>query len=312
MYNEDLKIRFIREYTQNISKAQHVVGIFSAFEPYERNYWHADLCTRSGKDLQPVIDKLTGLRYNSHWAVIPVLKEYVKWCIDNQVPNACNGILEVNVVGLERVRTCMVSGPLHLQRFMDSILDKECEETVHNLYRCYYWMAFSGLYEEDAFCIIDKDVQIDSLTIKYNGYDYPVYREAISAFKNAITLTGFYYKHPKYSEIIWRERAAGHILLRGFRGNIKPLTLRSVFSNINTNALKDKKTEQQLSYSRVWLSGLFYRTYEREHAGYSVSFTDAAIKQMGDKEYKNEKYQLAKIIRQYQRDYQRWKQVFYS
>ena len=312
MYNADLKSRFIKEYVpHNISKSQHIASIFDAFESYEYD-WNADLCTRSGEELQPIFNKLMGLRYTSHSSAFIILRDYCQWCIDNKIPGARNGMLDVHFDSLERVRDCMVSGPLHLKKFMDEILEKECDLTSHILYRCYYWMAFSGLYEEDVFNVTIDEIKFDSMIIEHNEVEYPLYRESIITFKNAVSLTGFYYNHPRYEEPAWRERKPGNILLRGFRGNLKMMTTRSWLSNLGADALKKGNTKQQLSYSRIWLSGLFYRTYERELDGYSVSFTDAAIKQMEGKTYKDNNYRLNSIINNYEKDYQRWKQAFYS
>ena len=310
MYNEELKSKFIRQYTQSISTAKHAVTIFNTFEPHEYN-WGADLCTKNTADLQPIVNDLVGFRRRSRWMTLAILKEYVKWCLGTGVPGSCDGMLYVEICDLSKMRSHMVSGPLHLQRYLNSFLEKESEETVDNIYRCFYWLAYAGLFEEEAFLITVDDVELNSLTINYKGLGFPIYREAIPAFKNAVELTGFYYKHPKYSEIIWRDRAQGNTLLRGFRDNMKPLTVRALLSSRGAAAVKDGKTDQQLSYYRVWLSGLFYRMREAECAGFPVSFADATARFMEGKEYKNPKIQFTKIAKEYYEDYQRWKMAFF-
>ena len=52
MYNEELKTRFIREYTKSISRADICVQAFEAIEPYEEQ-WEADFCTKSTEELAP-------------------------------------------------------------------------------------------------------------------------------------------------------------------------------------------------------------------------------------------------------------------
>ena len=91
MYNEDLKKRFVRDYTGSLNTANVAATVFNAVEKYETE-WNADLCTRSTEELQPVIDEIVGLRSRSKWMTLTILKEYVKWCIAMKVPGACDGI----------------------------------------------------------------------------------------------------------------------------------------------------------------------------------------------------------------------------
>ena len=142
MYNADMKTRFIREYTGSLNTAAVAETVFNALEKHEQG-WNADLCTKSCEELQPVIDEIVGLRSKSKWMTLIILKEYVKWCIAMKVPGACDGMLEIQSVGLEKVRHQMVSGPLHLQKFLDEVFDQEAEETIDNIYRCYFWMVLT-------------------------------------------------------------------------------------------------------------------------------------------------------------------------
>ena len=91
MYNEELKTRFIRDYTGSLNTANVATTIFNAFEKYEQE-WNADLCTKSAEELQPAVDEVVGLRTKSKWMTLIILKEYVKWCIAMQVPGACDGM----------------------------------------------------------------------------------------------------------------------------------------------------------------------------------------------------------------------------
>ena len=72
----------------------------------------------------------------------------------------------------------------------------------------------------------------------------------------------------------------------------------------------------KLSYSRIWISGLFYRMYERERAGLPVDFSEAASRFMEGRTYKLESgrntlesYQR-RVAREYLLDYEYWKSTF--
>lgn len=125
MFNSELKTRFVREYTSSVSTAKVCETIFNQFEPYEC-VWNADLCTRSAEDLQPIIDTIVGFRVRSKWMRIIVLKDYVKWCINvANVPGACDGMLQINTIGLDKVKQQTIASPLHLQKYLDQICSPE-------------------------------------------------------------------------------------------------------------------------------------------------------------------------------------------
>lgn len=314
MYNAELKTNFIKSYTASVNTATIATTVFDAVEQYE-NEWGADLCTQSTEKLQPVIDEILGLRSRSQWMSLNILKEYVKWCIVMKVPGACEGMLHIEAAGLNKIRKQMVASPLHLQRYLDEVFDKECEETVDVIYRCYYWMAFGGIKEDDMLAVKISDVNFDDMEISYGNTHATIYREALQAFHKACELKSFCYKHPNYSEVIRRDRVAGDTLMRGIKAITKIPTIRSTLSKRSARAIEDGLTEQQLSFYRVWTSGLFYRMYEHERAGLPVDFSQAANEFISGRDYTlNGRIKLAhkqnRVARDYMEDYQRWKLAF--
>ena len=314
MYNEELKKRFIRDYTGSLNTANVAATMFNAAEKHEIE-WNADLCTRSAEELQPMIDDIVGLRSKSRWMTLIILKEYVKWCIAMKVPGACDGMMHIEAVGLDKVKHQMVSSPLHLQRFMDSIFDPESEETIDNIYRCYFWMAYGGIDEEDTIAIRKSDVNFQGMYIQYKSTSIPIYREAVPAFRNAVMLDSFVYKHPNYSKDIRRNRVQGDTIMRGIKAATKTFTMRATLSKRNIKAIEEGKTDLQLSFYRVRMSGLFYRVYEMERAGISPNFSEAALRVMDGKTYSlkgHEKleHKQNRIEKDYMEDYERWKLAF--
>lgn len=314
MFNEEQKKKFIKDYTGSLSTANVAVTIFNATEKYELA-WNADLCTRGAEDLQTVVDDVAGLRAKSKWMSLTILKEYVKWCLAMKIPGACDGMLQIETVGLDKIKKQMVASPLHLQRYLDDIFDKEFEETIDNLYRCYFWMAYGGIDEEDTILVKSEDVDLSQLLIHYKSTNILIYREAIPAFKNAVTLTSFLYKHPNYTKPIRRDRVPGDTIMRGLKATTKTFTMRTTISKRNISAVEDGLTDLQLSFYRVRMSGLFYRVYEMERAGIPVDFSEAALRVMDGKTYSlhgREKivHKQNRIERDYFDDYQRWKLAF--
>lgn len=314
MYNTELKEKFAKQYTEKISVRKACLAVFNAFEKYETK-WGADLCTQSKETLEPILEDLLGLRAKSQQLRFVILREYVKWCIKNKVPGACDGMLKIDVSTLSKMERQTVKNPMHLQAYLNEICDAESEQTTDNTMRCFYWMAYGGMEEEDIFKIRNADVDLPNLLIHFEGQDYPIYREAIPAFKSCMTCSQFLYKHPNYKgdKKTYRERAEGDILIRGIRAIPSVMSMRSELSRRSKRCYEEGKTKLQLSYYRAWLSGAFYRTHEAELAGVPADFSGLAAKYMQGRTYKLEsgrntpKSKQKKLAAGYMIDYERWK-----
>lgn len=176
-------------------------------------------------------------------------------------------------------------------------------------------MAYGGIKEADTLLVKNEDVDLVRMIIRYKNTSVPIYREAVPAFKNVLELKEFSYKHPKYDKVIRRDRVPGDTIMRGIKANVKTMTIRSTLSHRSTDALNAHKTNLQLSFYRIWISGLFYRMYERERAGAKINFAQEAVRFMEGKEYKFAKkeqlqYRQNQIARDYMEDYRRWKLAF--
>lgn len=232
-----------------------------------------------------------------------------------RVPGACDGMLRITAAGLDKVKHQMVSSPFHLQQYLDAVFSKEEDEMLDNLYRCYYWMAYGGIQDDDVLSVKVSDVNFTEMCIQYGDTSAPIYREALPAFHNAVELTSFLYRHPNYAKPIRRDRIPGDTLIRGYRAITQTSNLRSNMSHLSADAIKQGKTELQLSFYRVWMSGLFYRMYERERAGMPVDFTGVAAALMAGKTYVIKgrtkiEHRQRQRGRDYMEDYQRWKLAF--
>ena len=314
MYNEELKTRFVRQYTTSTNTAKMCEAVFNLFEPHEHT-WNADLCTKSAEDLQPIVDSIAGLRARSSLSRIIMLKDYVKWCIGvARVPGACDGMLKINTIGLDKIRRQTVASPLHLQKYLSDIFAPESDHSTDNIYRCYYWLAYGGVPEEDILKIKCSDVDLGNMVVHYNDTEIPIYREAIAAFKNCAELEQFVYNHPNYTKTVWKDRVDGDTLLRGIRANPSVYSIRVETSK--RAKIHEEKTALRLSYFRVWISGIFYRIYERELIGEDPDFSAVADAKMKGKTYKldsgrnTREAKKRKIINDYKEDYQRWKLAF--
>ncbi len=319
MYNTELKEKFVKEYTDGISLRKSCLTLFNFLEKYE-NEWGADICTKREDELKQVVDNVVGLRVSSKTLRLSILRNYAEWCIKNNVPGACDGLLKINPDNTEKIKQEMVRNPRHLQRYLDEICVPESDETADNTIRCYYWLAYAGMAEADIFNVRCSDVHLDDLVVVYNGEAYTIYREAIQAFKNCVNLKEFVYVHPNY-EPIKRSRVDGDILIRGFRSVPTVGSMRVELSRRSKRYLAEcsksnDKCGLRLSYYRVWLSGVFYRLYEDELAGIKPDFYVIVDAVTGDKEYNlssgrnTQGAKKRKLASEYSTDYKRWKMTF--
>ncbi len=315
MYNEEQKKQFIEKYAGSLNTAAVAMRLFNEIEKYEIA-WGADFCTKTAKELQPVIDEVAGLRTKSHWMTLTILREYVKWCRAMKVPDACDGMLHIKMVGIDKVKKQMVGSPMHLQTVLDIIFDKESEETIECLYRCYLWMAYVGMDEADTVLLNNADVDLTKMAIFYKGERFPIYREAVPAFNNAVSLSCFRYIHPHYEEKeVYMDRIPSDLVMRGIKSIANIYTMREVISRKNAAAVKNGDTNMQISYQRVKMSGLFYQTYERERLGLPFSFSKEAAHMMEGKIYalsgrETLEHKKNRLVNSFTEDYQRWKLAF--
>ena len=324
MYNTEIKTRFITEFSTSTARRHAATVMFNTLEPYEKK-WGDDFCTRSKEELQPVVSELVGFRTSSKKLRLTILKEYVRWCIKNQIDGACDELFSIEELGLEKLKRQMVANPQHLQRYLNCICDAESEETVGCIYRCFYWLAYGGMKEEDVLDVVESEVDLTDMVVRHNGNEYPIYREAIPAFKNCVNLREFRYKHANYAadKVVFKERASGDMLLRGISESKSIKAVRVEMSRRAKNPKfksledeSDKSLDLKLSFYRVWLSGLFYRTYEAERAGMPADFLAAAEEFMEGKTYKLDSgrnligAKQRQLANDYLEDYNRWKEAY--
>lgn len=317
MFNENLKHQFMREQMEATPwKLSLCELIFKNTEKYERE-WGADLCTRTAEELQPMINQITGFRARSKWSRLIILKDYVKWCIELNVDGACQGMLDIKTVGLDKVKQQTVASPKHLQNYLNAICEPADMKATDNIYRCYYWLAYAGMAEEDIFKVKCSDVDFDRLRVNDESrYTVvPIYPDSIEAFHNCVELEQFRYIHPNYSKEIWKDRADGDILIRGIKSVSTIKAFRVELSRRSKQ--KSDKTPLKLSYFRVWISGVFYRMYEQEIIGIPPDFNAIAYQQMKGKTYKLDsgrntiEAKHRQLVRDYEEDYERWKLAWF-
>ncbi|MCD8376209.1 MAG: hypothetical protein LUD69_04645 [Oscillospiraceae bacterium] len=322
MYNEELKRRFIDDAITSEGRKYVASTLFNRLEEDEL-VWCADICTKSKEDVLPVVAKLCGNKGRTPDMVLSVLQGYARWCIKHEVPGATDGLLQVKEVDGNSMKTHMVSGPAHLNHYLNSAFDPESMCTIDLIYRCFYWLAFAGVEEGDATSILSSAVDLDNRSLAYDGRILSLCDECMKTVELCVTKNEFLYIRPDGER--WRRRNGVGYLLGGYRGAPNFSTIRvearkkakvQKFRDVLDPDHTDARLDFQSSYFRVWISGLFYRIYLKECAGEEVSFHEDISRSMHKRNYKLDKAKrtedntLDRMCVEYGKDYLRWKEAF--
>lgn len=313
MYNEAQKIKFIKDTAKSIKSAESMEYMFNRCEKYEI-LWNKDVCCASDVEIQQLINNIAGFRTSSTSLYLKYLRRYISWCTNHGVEGTRNKIRNIDTDDLSRFRRAYVANPTHLQYYLDLIFDPEDDMTVDNVYRSYFWVAFSGILEKDLTTINRSDIDFYTMSILHNGDRFPIYRDGIKALRNASTLDGFLYKHPNYSNDVLRKRVDDYTLLSGIRGVPSVETFRS---QVRAKILKSAKGDEisvAISYDRVRLSGIFYRVYQCEQAFMQTDLSDEINRRVrenilsgGNMKESVYRYQVNARLNS---DYDKWKRAF--
>lgn len=315
MYNEELKERFINQAAVSVSTRKKYRTLFDITESIESEEG-LDLCCMDAKLIKRCIEKC-GIKTESIAQAHALIKNYSKWCIEQEIEGAKYSIRDVYIsdLAVNRIKETTVSSPFHLQKCLDEVFAKEDNLEFSLTYRCFLWLAFIGCPEDIAFKLKTTDVILQEMIVKTKigseTYEFPIYREALKTFKYCSELDYFMSNNPNYKKVYKLPRVSSNQLLRGLKKEATQARFRNEVSKFVRAANTTK-----LSYSHVFMSGIFYRKYQEELAGMRVDFSDV-VGYMTDgkeyvmksgKDYKNWRKNRQEIYMEM--DYDKWKMAF--
>ncbi len=329
MYNREQKEDFLKYFQRDkaaggISKVYEAT--FNKFEPHEEA-WGADLCTRSKEELQQIVDEFVGVRKISALGRVLMLREYGKWCLIRGIDGACDGIVNIEPPKTyDAIKKTTVKSPAHLKAWLTTFMGEDGDaverEGVLNTIRCYFWLAFGGVPHLEVFDVQTGDVLFDEQIIKTKSGEADLYKEGLTSIRNCVTMREFLVANKREAD--FRSRAAGNQLIRGVRSEATANNIRVAIKRRMDEMLKDESRlpdglrDVRLTYDTVWLSGVFYRTYQMEELGFSPVFDDVATllfdgKHAGEEnvEKKTRKIRIYQMKRALGENYSIWKETFY-
>lgn len=305
--NADRKTRFIE---QNRNDAGRAVSIFRALEKHELAFGK-DTCELSTDELQQAVNQEFGSKERTWSPTRALLKHYVSWC-QNEGYKVTDAAFHVKFNNAEKMRRCMVGSPAHLAEELDKIFSPLGERGNDCVYRCFLWMAFSGLIAEEALEVTVDEVDFDNMLIRHNGRVYEIYREAVPALKMGCSATHFVYYNENYGgdHKIERKRVDSPYVMRGVRSG------KIAFKTAKGYLTRKFKDTTDITYNNVLLSGQHYRIYEKERVGKKPNF-DEIVHSRRERREENENVDPMNAIvnakameKDIKKNYQYWKEAF--
>lgn len=310
MYNKDLKVQYIRQYTTSRRTAMMCESAFNAVEKFEAKAGK-DICTFSEDELRPVLEEITTFRFSYSNPRIAILRQYNKWCVEIGVKGANDGIMRATFSATQKIKLNSVANPIGLQKYLDQVFDQESKETADNVCRCFLWLGFSGVSEDDALLLTKDDVSLEDMEVYIGGNSYPIYRESISSIRNCLTLNGFIYRSDGKNRPVVRDRVYGNTILRIYGESDNKRLLRNAISRKEQAAVRSGRTDARITFERALYSGYFYRVLSNEISGikpdYYMFYREIArtihMDNMNDSNTK-------RVAKSLLKDYLSWKDAF--
>lgn len=298
MYKQKRKLAFMNTLAPKFAKTAE--RVFSITEPYEETH-STDLCQLSDAVLQEIQAEHSDVR-----SFASMIDRYIRWCEDTFQRDD----------RMEKIKVKMVASPKHLDWKMDMALDKAEMETTDSLMRAYFWLAFSGVPQNEIISMTKHDIDFENMVIFVNGRYYELYRESLRALRNVCFLPSFHYINPNYTgdkKNICRARKPGDNIFRGIRR--AQYSLEEMISQINKK-LKPKGVD--MDYTSVFHSGIYYRMYEMERAGFEPDMSSYLADRMAKAEKKameegrtfNRKTFLNQVKVKLKKEYTMWKKAY--
>ena len=327
MYNDELKNEFLAEFENSPSTLKLLKNVFIALEQSEERAG-TDFCLFTIEQVQQIVPFIVGVRQDSAEVILSYLRKYVRWCAARGL-DVSNALDEFKLDLSQKVRSCYVKSPEHLKFVLDHVFVNLLDNDIEYIYRSYLWLAYMGIEERDVALVTMHDLDFEKMKLTFQNTQMQLYAESLDDLRSACNLTEFH--EVKGTTMRLRPRAAGHQILRGkvskktlsqsiettFRQTVSKYFIRARDMQLTQAYVPRDLLSVNLSYKRIYLSGIFYRAYEQEKLGHSPDFDSLALaKYERNKQGYNHsrvwtdklaKYALSKGFSD---DYESWKRAF--
>lgn len=275
MYNAEQKNAFFRDNDHWGNATRKKMRLYFERISQLEEKFGKDVCRFDESQVREVAKLISGYLLNQ--TNVQWLRWYANWCAEQGFAEAGSPLsMIVSEVDTNRYVRSMVSGPKDLEAMLDKFLDPISMGTIDVVNRCAFWLAFCGVDPQHIDKITSEHIDLENMVICYEGFEFPIYQEALKTIQKSMEITEFRYFHPKYSRDIIRKRDGGLELIRGFEGSkcsltrVKDTVKRSI---MDVEARLGVDLNIKISFDHIFYSGIFSRAYEHElKSGFAPSF----------------------------------------
>lgn len=309
MYNPTIKTKFINSYTKSASHAKVIECLFNKIESFESSKG-IDICQMGSSDLDEVA-AIIGV-HNSNTADVKtrILHKYGLWAVENGIENAKTDLASFEFYSQYDFISFYYKNPDDLNEIMDSVYKPVSENTIHNAYRAFLWLAYSGVSPQEMMNIVSDNVNIDNRTVKCGDCSYSLHELAMDSIISCVDRREWYTYKGVAGKIVLDRGVSGSILRTKEDDDTTFRKFMTKMSSTTSKIIKSKHIARSLTYSGAYVSGHFYRMYAAEILGIPVDFTFVAKNVVAGRGKELNSDNVSKTKRQYADDYYAWKKAF--
>lgn len=215
------------------------------------------------------------------------------------------------------VRETSVYSPADLREVLELAFPYDRAKSAKCIYRSFLWLAYSGLYLEDAMTLESHSIDFSEKTAACGNRIFHLCKEGLPDIQLTCVLDEFeiYFRGGK---VIAFPRKSGDLLLRGRDVRGKQSAGKEPDCLIRTYVSKELSAIGRggLTFQRVRRSGIYYRFFQKELNGDRLDFHAAAKE---DLEYENKALERCPGVKsqafiraagRYRDGYSAWKSAF--
>lgn len=198
------------------------------------------------------------------------LSTYFEWCLDNQITLLTQNILLAKKVkNIDTSSSCadtMVKDEEDLKQCLDNInvFREESLETIDNLYRCYLYLLFSGLTIDEAFNLLEKDIDLNNNQIVIGDKKIILSQNTRDKIEDVLSMDYLVVRRRNVEFV-----KTGYLFENTVSADERPENYREKMKVIWDVAISKKfsYSDRELTQSTILKSGIFYRMHQKEIQG---------------------------------------------
>lgn len=320
MFDWKTKEDIIAEAYETESSRRSLRGVLLAAKKYEEEYGK-DLSEFDKAEMQRFFDDNAGRRHSSVVVFTSRIKHYLEGAKRRGANLMCDISSDIDFKGdrIRKFRETVVFSPDHLSDYLDAVFGDTRNESVAVVYKCFYWLAFCDIDEDDALALEDSSVNLASKNIIFKGRDIPLYEQSYDVFELAKTLKTFkVYKSGSAKPIVYQREDGSRLLRCTKRGGVSKAVhegqrrMTKELSRYIKAAVDNGVVTARIRYYNARMSGVFYRAFLREQMSMDPGFNAIVERRLSDPDYhpsSNLVYNAKKsrLLSEYRDDYALWK-----